>query len=317
MKNLFLLFTILLTTLQSFAQQKEFIHDTITFEEPYEYLQIDTSSQNLWQIGEPSKIFFNSAYSVNNAIVTDTINNYPLNNYSYFDIKIGKFNYGYDYPFDVFIDIKHKFDTDTLKDGGFISVSYDEGITWYNIINDTLGNWEITPYNDPFQYGRYLYTENNTLFNGEYGFSGNSNDWITTTLAWYNIPVRNNISLIGDTMIVRFNFISDSLETNNEGWMIDNIKLYSVDLGSGIHDNNKLDFRISPNPFNETTIIELGDYRKIELSIFDIQGKLVSQNKYFNNQPITINKGKLNSGVYFLKIKTDNNFAGIKKLTIK
>jgi hypothetical protein len=85
--------------------------------------------------------------------------------------------------------------------------------------------------------------------------------------------------------------------------MIDDIKLYSVDLGGGINDNKTLDFKISPNPFNETAIIELNDYREIEFSIFDIQGQLVSRNKYFNIQSIIINRNKLNSRVYFLKIK--------------
>jgi len=316
MKNLIVLLTISLTSLQSFAQRKEFVWDTITFEEPYEYIIVDTSSQNIWQIGEPNKIFFDNAFSITKAIVTDTLDFYPLNNNSHFDLKIGEFNYNSYYPFDIFIEIKHKFDTDTLEDGGFITVSYDEGLTWTNIINDTSGFWGITPGNDGYS-GLNLYTENDTLYNGEFGFSGNSNNWVTTWFAWHILFVRNNIDLIGDEMIVRFNFISDSLETNKEGWMIDNIKLYSVDLGGGINDNTTLDFKISPNPFNETAIIELNDYRKIELSIFDIQGQLLSQNKYFNSQSIIINRDKLNSGVYFLKIKTDDNFVGIKKLIIK
>jgi len=316
MKNLFLLLTISLTTIQSFAQWTEFVWDTITFEEPYEYLVIDTSSQNIWQIGEPNKIFFDSAFSITNAIVTDTLNYYPFNNNSYFDLKIGEFNYNIYYEYDIFIEIKHKFDTDTLKDGGFITVSYDEGLTWTNIINDSSGFWDITPNNDVYSGGN-LYTENDTLYNGEYGFSGNSNDWVTTWFTWHNLPVKNNMDFIGDTMIVRFNFISDNIETNKEGWMIDDIKLYSVDLGDGINDNKTLDFKISPNPFNETAIIELNDYREIELSIFDIQGQLIKQKNYFNNQSIIINRDNLNSGVYFIKIRTDDNFAGIRKLIIK
>ena len=316
MKSLFLLLIISLTTLQSFAQWTEFVWDTITFEEPYEYLEIDTSSQNIWQIGEPSKIFFDSAYSTNNAIVTDTLNNYPLNNNSYFDLKIGGFNYNFYYPYDIFIEIKHKFDTDTLKDGGFITVSYDKGLTWTNIINDTSGFWDVTPNNDGYS-GVNLYTENDTLYNGEFGFSGNSDDWVTTWFTWHILPVKNNMDFIGDTMIVRFNFISDNLETNKEGWMIDDIKLYSVDLGGGINDNTTLDFKISPNPFNETAIIELNDYREIELSVFDIQGQLVRQNKYFNNQFVIMNRDNLNSGIYFIKIRTDENLVGIEKLIIK
>ena len=316
MKNFILLLTISLTTLQSFAQRTEFVWDTITFEEPCEYLVVDTSNQNIWQVGEPNKIFFDSAYSITNAVVTDTMNFYPVNNNSYFDLKIGEFNYNYYYPYDIFIEIKHKFDTDTLKDGGFITVSYDEGLTWTNIINDTSGFWDMTPRNDGYS-GVNLYSDNDTLFNGEFGFSGYSNDWITTWFTWHIIPVKNNMDFIGDTMIVRFNFMSDNVENNKEGWMIDDIKLYSVDLGGGINDFKPLKFRISPNPMNETANIELNDYREIELSIFDIQAKIVRQQNFFNNQSIIINREKFNPGIYFVKLKTGKNLIGIRKLIIK
>ncbi len=312
MKNLFLLLTISLTTLQSFAQLTEFVLDTITFEEPYEYLVIDTSSQNIWQIGEPNKTFFDSAYSVNNAIVTDTLNFYPLNNYSYFDLKIGAFNYNDYYPGDIFIEIKHKFDTDTLKDGGFITVSYDQGLTWMNIINDTVYE-QATPSLDNLN----LYNLYDTLYNGEFGFSGHSNGWITTMFSWHYIPAKNNMDTIYDTMVVRFNFISDNIENNKEGWMIDNIKLYSVALDGGINDIKSLKFKISPNPMNATAIIEMNSYNEIELSIFNIQGQLVRQKNYFNNQSIIINKDRLNSGIYFVKIRTDENLIGIRKLIVK
>lgn len=321
MKSLILILTFSFTTLQSFAQYyTEFIWDTVNFEEPYEYITIDTSNQNIWQIGEPSKMFFDSAYSINNAIVTDTFNFYPINNNSHFDLIIGDFNFGDEYggwfPYDIFIEIKHKFDTDTLKDGGFITVSYDEGLTWTNIINDTSGFWDVTPGMNGYS-SEFLYTNNDTLFNGEFGFSGNSNDWVSTWFTWHILPVKNNMDFMGDTMIVRFNFISDNIENNREGWMVDNIKLYSVDLGGGINDIKPFDFRILPNPMNETAIIELNSFNEIELSIFNIQGQLVRQKNYFNNQSIIINKDKFNSGIYFVKIRTDGNLFGIRKLIVK
>jgi hypothetical protein len=316
MKTLILFLTISLITFQSFAQWTEFVWDTITFEEPYEYLVLDSSNQNIWQIGEPNKIFFDSAYSITNAIVTDTLNFYPSNNNSYFDLKIGEFNYNYFYPYDIFIEIKHKFDTDTLKDGGFISVSYDEGLTWANIINDTSGYWDITP-GFGGEYASNLYTLNDTLFNGEFGFSGNSNDWVNTWFTWHILPVKNSMEFQGDTMIVRFNFISDNIENNKEGWMIDNIKLYSVDLGGGINDMKPLDFRILPNPMAEIAIIELNNYSEIELSILNIQGQLVSQANYYNSQSIIINRHEFSAGIYFVKIKTDENSIGIRKLIVR
>ena len=317
MKKVYIIFAFLLTTLQLFAQMKEFVWDTIKFEKPYEYLEIDTSNQNIWQIGEPAKVFFDSAFSLTNAILTDTLNFYPLNNNSYFDLKIGEFNYSSFYWHDVFIEIKHKFDTDTLKDGGFITVSYDAGLTWTNIINDTFSQC-ISPGNH-WEGSLNLYDEEDTLFNGEFGFSGHSDDWVTTWFAWYCIPcgTKSNSYYVGDTMIVRFNFISDSIENNREGWMIDNIKLYSVDLGGGIDDIKSLEFNIFPNPINETATVELSSYKEIELTVINIQGQVIKQEKYFNNQPIVIERSKLKSGIYFVKIRTSNNSVGIKKLIVR
>ncbi len=316
MKNFILLLTISFISLPSFAQYTKFVWDTITFEEPYEYLKIDTSSRNIWQIGEPNKIFFDSAFSTNNAIVTDTLNNYPVNNYSFFDLYIGLYNNPW-YYFSNFIEIKHKFDTDTLKDGGYITVSYDNGQTWMNIIHDTSYTFGVPP-NQENWFLEKLYSDTDTLFNGEYGFSGNSNGWITTKFSWFDIPSSvKSLHSLGDTMIIRFNFISDNFETNNEGWMIDNIKLYSVDLGGGVDEIKPLEFSIYPNPMNQTTTIKLNNYSKIELSILDIQGQIVSKTKYFNNQSIRINRGKLNSGIYFVKIRKDKNLVGIKKLIVE
>ena len=181
-----------------------------------------------------------------------------------------------------------------------------------NIIKDTV-YWGITP----TAINLNLYSLSDTLYNGEYGFSGRSNDWITTWFTWNIPPVKSRMDYIGDTMIIRFNFVSDSIENNREGWMIDNIKLYSVDLGSGVDDIKPLEFKVSPNPMNETTTIELDDYSEIELSILDMQGRIVKHKKYINNQAIVINKDKLNSGIYFVKIRTDKNLAGIRKLVIK
>ena len=316
MKNLILLLTITLSTLQSFAQWSEFVWDTISFEEPYEYIVIDISNQNIWQIGEPNKTFFDSAYSKNNAIVTDTTNCYPVNNYSYFDLKLGNFNFPDYFGFDVCVEIKHKFNTDTLKDGGFITVSYDNGITWLNIIKDTTIMYQITP-TYPYEGSENLYSENDTLYNGELGFSGNSNGWITTLFSWYMLPCKDNMDFEGDTMIVRFNFISDSIGNNKEGWMIDNIKLYSFDLGGGLNNLKPLNFRISPNPMTETTFIDLANYKELELSIIDIQGKTIRKKMYMNNQLIRINKYDLNPGIYFIKIITDDNLINVKKLIIK
>ncbi len=315
MKKLYVLISILLLALQTFAQFTEFNWDTITFETENLYIDIDTSSQNIWQIGTPSKTFFDSAFSANNAIVTDTLNNYPINNHSYFDLRLGYFNCPDYISHSTFFEIKHKFDTDTLKDGGYISVSHDNGQSWSNIINDTSYLHCESP-NANNMFVEELYSPTDTLFNGEFGFSGNSNGWINTRFSWFDWPVKN-VQYVGDTIIIRFHFISDDIETNQEGWMIDNIRLYAVDLGDKIETQNIVDFEIFPNPMLDKSTIQLSNYQNTTICMYDMQGRKVQQTNFCNNQPIVLNKNKLKAGLYFVKIISDNNQLGIQKLLIR
>jgi len=301
MKNLILPSLIFLFS-NLLAQWNDFEWETIEFETPYQYIEISSSSENIWEIGEPNKSFFDSAFSAPNAMITNATSFYPINNYSYFDLFIGNYNIDW-FPDDIFIDIKHKFDTDTLKDGGYITVSYDMGQTWRNIINDTPTWTSETPDSDMNLFIENLYTSENTLFNGEKGFSGNSGDWITTRFSWYTWPSRNP-SFMGDTMILRFNFISDDLETNREGWIIDNIKLYSKDLGGNIIEYKKNIFNLFPNPTSSFFVIKSEKLKVEDCRIFNAQGQLIEQFQ-IQTTDTRISISNWTKGLYFVKIGTE------------
>ncbi len=314
MKRIFFLSAVIFIYISSFSQSNIHIHDTICFENPYEYVKIDTSSQNLWQIGIPNKFFFDSAFSAPNAIVTDTVNFYPINNSSYFDLLIGEFNYPVYYWMSFGVEIKHKFDTDTLNDGCYFTVSFDNGKTWDNVINDSSCFGLI-----PNTTGINLYTINDTLFNGEKGFSGKSNAWVTTSFFWSLQVTKNNQEFSGDTVILRFNFISDSIQNNKQGWMIDNIKLISnTDYGDIKAMQNFGDINIYPNPFTSYTKLYLNKYyRTVELNIYNIQGQLVESQKYRNRRIINIYRNKLKTGLYFFKIILNDIIIETKKVIVE
>ena len=302
MKNILLILAIIFLQLNIYGQYGDtFNWDTITFEEslPW-YFSNDTSSQNIWQIGTPQKAIFDSAWSAPNSIVTDTINNYPVNNHSWFEIKIGAFNYlDWWYPWSIFMELNHKYDTDTLKDGGYITVSWDDGVTWENIIKDNVYQ-EMTPEGaNENLYNWY----SDSLYNGEFGFSGNSAGWITTWYAWHYLPVR--AVELSDTMLVRFNFISDTIETNNEGWLIDDIRLYSRDIQGVVEEHKNVHFSLYPNPINHTSTIEFKSFNhKVELEVFNNLGQRVFYRDYYNTQSILFSRKDLKPGVYILKMKT-------------
>jgi len=312
-----------------FSQKIVDTFDIITFEKPCSYLELDTSANNVWQIGKPRKKVFNSAYTPFNAIITDTINHYPASNYSYFDIKIGNFNME-SYDYNVFIGIKHKYDTDRFRDGGYITVSHDGGQTWLNIVNDTFYNmhcWLLKPgFGSRDNDFSNLYTENDTLCNGEYGYSGSSDGWINTWFSWHCIPVtrkedNDNINrrlFEEDTMILRFNFISDSTDSGKDGWMIDDILLFAGDIGSGVDDQIIQNFKIFPNPVTNDISLSFDKYQNdIDITICGINGDEIIRKHHQSGQVISFEIKGLADGIYIIKTYSKNKIVSIGKFVVK
>lgn len=279
-KYLFILFSIL-TIVKSYGQ------DTIysiayTFSQPISsfedkdtanYFFIDTTqTNNLWQIGTPSKTVFNSAYSVPIAMVTDTLNIYPDGNISSFEFVIRTDDATY-------ISFWHRFNTDSLADGGVIEVSTDGGSTWTNIINAT--QFTLTNF----------YPSSNTVSSNSNkpGFTGNLG-WIKSTIQGYAL----------NFVRFRFTFTSDITNTNKDGWMIDSFDFTC--LGTGINEINlNSPFQIFPNPTSNIVYIRSDNTVKLKTAeIKDILGKTI-----FTSYKTTLDLTPLPSGLYFLVITTD------------
>jgi hypothetical protein len=293
---------------------QEVTWDTITFEEPYSFLSIDSSDQCIWKIAPPQKLTFNEAYAGVRAILTDSTNAYPINNYSWFDLKIGEFNMeGYGYNF--FIEFRHRYDTDESHDGGFVTVSIDSGKTWTNIINSTL-DFDINPTHFMgFDINEGLYTSTDTLFNGELGFSGQSDGWLTTSFGWGYLPVK---AMLSDTMILRFNFISDDIETGKEGWMIDNIRLFSADLGGAVHDAELENLiTVFPNPGSSPICVKLDKtYPSAIVEVIDLKGRTQQEASFSNTDYFSLEYTNELKGMFFLKITLDHERYVIKKIVL-
>lgn len=309
MKNLItILLTFSLFTL--FAQEKD-VGDTtvvelITFESESDYFVQSTATTNIWQVGQPSKSNFSEAYSGLNAVVTDTLNSYPPNNHSWFDIMLTSDNYNW-YSYFHGISFYQKLNTDTLLDGGYISVSYDLGESWKNIIYDSnyfsgYSNplyWSITPV-DKWNTTN-LYSNDEKLFNDEPGFSGVIDNWEYVAFSWWVEPVKNYDDWT-DTVLIRFNFISDATETAKDGWIIDDLSIFWVDVGSNIHEKPLVaNLEVFPNPIvNFATIRSKNQQEVLHYELFNILGEKLQQ-KTVNNSEFTFEKENLDSGVYLIK----------------
>lgn len=264
------------------------------------FIELDTSAQNIWQVGQPSKSLFTSALTPPNALVTDTLNSYPMNVNSWFEVNWFEvpFIEGWDgIPFNIFFEIHHRFDTDSLRDGGYITVSYDNGLTWTNVIQDYIFGG-ISPAWDE---NDSLYTQNDTLYNGEFGFSGQSDGWITTRFAWYYMPVR----IETDTMRIRFNFISDAIPEEKDGWMIDNFAVYTVDVGGSVNEYQMNDFSVYPNPVSDRLTLDFDRvYTDLDISIQTIKGEVILNRKIRQQKAVEINNLNLPSGNYIVTVRS-------------
>jgi hypothetical protein len=285
MKKLYLLISLAFISAASHSQGWSQPY-TINFESPDSILSIDTVSGNIWQIGRPSKTFFNNANSLPNAIVTDTLNYYPPNNLSSFKIKVYDPAWGPVWNFYwIGVYFSHKYDTDSLHDGGYIETSYDSGATWTNVANDPYINWGFP----------YYYDSPATIANGNRAYTGKSynSGWETGNIVWCWFPNIPNVR----TTYLRFVFYSDSVQNNKEGWMIDDIIVFEQ-ICEGVKEIiNENSLSIFPNPVHDHFIINHSG----EVEIYNVmEEKCLALNNVQKGKEIHVD---LVPGVYLARVK--------------
>lgn len=271
------------------------------------FIHVDTTNvNNIWQVGKPQKNFFDSSLSGVNAIVTDTITPYQINNFSTFGLKV-ILTYTLDDGI-FYIQFIHKFNTDTLKDRGYIEFSVDNGQNWNDIVHLTDSIYQLYYVLLPEFY------KNDILNYSENGFSGNSsnlpyndNGWVGGYISFVYNGDYNQTNPLIDTLDLRFVFVSDSIQNNKDGWMIDNISVggvYESIFDKVIENKNII---IYPNPISENSTIDLNsNSTSFNIEIYNLSSNLVKRFSS-NSQKITISKKDFNQGMYFYKILDNNN----------
>lgn len=166
----------------------------------------ETDTSNVWEIGTPQKTLFTSAYSIPNAIVTDLVDPYPINDTSsfyYMHIADGGFETGQLAELSGF----YRVDSDSA-DHGDLFVSFDLGLNWISLFNDSIipANWW---WSNPPQ------------------FWGLSQGWQYFAINIAPLGPQNNI-VIGDTVLYKFSFISDSVPSSRDGLMFDDFSYEDV-----------------------------------------------------------------------------------------
>jgi len=258
----------------------------LTFEDTIclNHLIIDTAAfpQNLWQIGRPQKPLFDSAASPINAIITDTIHPYAINNYSVFIIN-NTTTMGDVYGFRIFQGI-YNVQTDSLQDYGRMEFSPDKGTTWIDLINDTIYNAVVWDSQKPV-------------------LTGNSHGWKYFDVLLVDIGSVFNIQL-GDTLMFRFTFTSDSIPDNLGGLMYDNICFQDFIEGISEIHFKPIKSKIYPNPSSNIFTIEFENPKSeiFQLAVYDIHSKPIITKENITDNKTTIDAQQFKPGTYVYKL---------------
>jgi hypothetical protein len=292
------LFALSLTNLQ--GQYDLHGNYDLNFDDEYglNHLQIDTlaNPSNIWQIGIPKKGLFTTAKSSPNAIVTDITNPYPINDTSSFIITNVALGSGFEWPHTVILSGCYYVNSDSLTDYGKIEFSPDNGKSWIDLLNDTFQGSE-------WEWDWYFEASNKPIL------TGNSDSW---ECFWVNIAVlgKNFNINYGDTVLYRFTFISDSIQTNKSGLMFDNLHFEDW-MESDINKQGYEFFQsvCYPNPtMDRITIKAINIENSIfELELFDNTGKMINHVQNIKSQKIILNTKEFDKGIIFFRLVDKNN----------
>ena len=244
-------------------------------------------SANIWQIGSPQKINFNESISQNKVIVTDTLNSYPINDTSFFVLNHLS-------PAGSIMDFfslsgRYYVASDTLVDFGKIEISFDLGNSWIDLLNNNLGpsTWFPLPV-----------------------LTGHSSGW-QFFQGYISIPTAIGYQAC-DTIKLKFSFISDSIETNQDGLMFDDLNF--IDVYIGIEDLSSNQIKIYPNPSsNFIKINNLNLQNSIHgIELRDNLGHILNT---FDDKTDEIDISNLEPGFYSIVFKTNQGL--IQKSFVK
>ncbi|MDX2174546.1 MAG: M14 family zinc carboxypeptidase [Bacteroidota bacterium] len=126
-------------------------------------------------------------------------------------------------------------------------------------------------------------------------------------------------SYIGQNILIRFTFTSN-FSTNKDGFYFDDILIRTLPVTSvGIKHPIKFSesISLSPNPSNGIFQLTNSDTQPVEVTIYNSLGQVVySYAERSGSETIRIDLSNQTTGIYFVKLKTDNQET-IKKIVIE
>lgn len=253
----------------------------INFDSISQYIIIDSTANNVWQVGNTTKCFFGNYSSGEKVMITDTVNYYSSDNYSSFTLNfpffMGEWN-------GVCMHVDYSLDSDTLKDGGYVEYSFD---------NDT--NWTVLPNN--LAEGNSIF--NDTITGGTPAITGQHKLWSLDDCSCFfgsGYPKY------------RFVFKSDAIDNQRCGWSIYNIILNVIYCdGTGEIKTNDHYSNVYPNPVTDVSYLKINAQNKeIDcIQFFNSLGMLLKTLSPLKND-VAILREEFAEGLYLYRIQLQN-----------
>ena len=258
-----------------------------------EMLEFDTTG--IWQVGTPIKEEWDTALNGTHVLMTDTVNmlNTPAkasvifkwerpwwsNCISWWEILM-----------------KHKYELPDSTSGGYIEVSYNQGLNWTNIALDTLYNNTAFVIDDFKQ----------QLFNGQYGIKGNRNEWGGEYE--YNVAAKEFYpdSVAAEMFSIWLRFTYENIDTiTHKGWMIDSLWIrisHNCEFIS-VEELENSKTRLYPNPITEESVLEFSNpaHEEFQFKAYDIIGRMVLHQPVFDEKVI-LNRSDFDNGYYLYRL---------------
>ncbi len=250
------------------------------------------SLSGCWQIGDPDKTVFDSAYSAPAALVTDTVLPYPVGGTSYAEFSVPVNFYGED----IQMSFTHRLETDPGEAYGWIEY-FDTGITQTWIKVDPWEAW----YSGWIEWSGDGVDTDSALV-----FTGTNNGWGNVQIGWRCIAVvqgPNERASYPDSMRIRFAFQAMANTNSRDGWMIDDLVVTNSGCMGGMHEALRPALFVSPNPASDHAMIELTDAPSapMTLELFRADGALVLRER-LKGARHTLDLAPLPEGPYVIRI---------------
>lgn len=196
------------------------------------------------------------------------------------------------------LEFETKWSTEANRDACVVQISSDMGATWNYLKTQRMIEGDGA--------------QKSKLIKGLYGLHGTFRDWIVQSVSLQDF--------YGQAVLFRFGLLSD-LSKNFDGWYLKNIKLKfyqntnNIDSFSGFEN-----VLVYPNPLSSNDrflMVETNMESEFSYRIFDSIGiEYFFHESYRNQGIISINADKLNSGLYFIELKSKNKLKVIKLLVL-